>query len=187
MALFKNPNDPRQPTVGVYGWFFQYQNKTHCLYIGQAGLPASHSERCTLFRGISQLARATFTSDKGQKLDTDFVVGTAIKYVEREILSECFWEHLADEPEREKALCREQGPLIQNPITCTIHQDLKCMSQDFGWNITRTTGKTLEQRQEVIKQAEAAVFKALFKYIDVVLGIPPNGIETSAAKDSDAE
>jgi hypothetical protein len=86
MAVFKNPNDPRQPKAGVYGWFFQYQHKTHCLYIGQAGLPASPTERCTLFRGISQLARATFCSDgKGKRLDTAFVVGCAIRYVGDEL------------------------------------------------------------------------------------------------------
>jgi hypothetical protein len=175
MALFKNPNTPRQPQAGVYGWFFQYQEKTYCLYIGKAGQPPSHTERCTLFRGTSQLARATFSSDgKGRRLDTDFVVGCAIRYVESVIPVECIWEHLTDDPEREKALCRERGPLIQNHNTCTIHKDLKCLSQDFGWNITRSTGKTLEQRQEVIRQAEAAVFKALFKYIDAVLRIPPN-------------
>lgn len=165
MAIFKNPNEPRQPKKGVYGWFFQYQNYTHCLYIGQAGLKVSHEERCTLLRGINQLARATFTSDKGQKLDTDFVVGCAIRYVEKVIAVECFWQHIADDPSREKELCRQRRPLIQGRYTCELHQDLKCKSQGCGWDITKKTEKTLEQKLEVRRQAEGAVFEALRQYI----------------------
>jgi hypothetical protein len=164
MPIFKNPNDPRQPKAGVYGWFFEHQGKTHCVYIGQAGMPASHTERCTLFRGISQLARITFSSDgKGEKLDTDFVVGCAIRYVENVFGVECFWEHLSDDPANEKAICRERRPLIQ--ALDTIHPDLKCFSKDCAWNLTKKTGRTLEQRLEVVVRAEAEVFKGLSKYI----------------------
>lgn len=127
MAQFINPNEPRQPVGGVYEWFFERDRKRISLYIGQAGLPASHTERSTLFRGISQLARKTFTSDgKGQKLDTDFVVGSAIRFVERSFKTECVWEHISDDPNDERRLCQQRKPLIQNADTCTIYTEPKC-------------------------------------------------------------
>jgi hypothetical protein len=165
MPIFKNPNEPRQPRPGVYGWFFNRSGEVRCLYIGQAGLPLSHSERCTLFRGISQLARATFCSQSdGKKLDTDFVVGTAIRYVEKTWGIECYWQHISDDPTEELASCAEWKPLIQD-ARGRIFTDLKCLSDAGEWNIVKKTGKTLDQRKDVVRQAESAVFTALGKYL----------------------
>src|SRR5262249_21145033 len=119
--------------------------------------------------GMSELARATFSSDgQGKKLDTDFVVGCALKYLERELRAKWYSEDIFDDPSKEEAICRERHPLIRDEHTQRIYEELKCPSEGCGWNITRKTGKTLEQRREVVQQAEEAVFKVLRKRIPVV-------------------
>ncbi|MBW1702958.1 MAG: hypothetical protein JRJ50_12735 [Deltaproteobacteria bacterium] len=85
MAIFGNPNFPVQPQRGVYGWYAHKNGKeTIAIYIGMAGQKESFLPKGTLFRGISELQRNTFTSNSPNynALDTDFIVGTAILFFE---------------------------------------------------------------------------------------------------------
>ena len=84
MAIFENPNSPCQPHEGVYGWYAQKDGQeTIAIYIGMAGQKMSFIPKGTLFRGISELQRNTFTSNHPYNtLDTDFIVGTTILYFE---------------------------------------------------------------------------------------------------------
>jgi len=84
MAIFENPNDPVQPQCGVYGWYAQTADTQITIYIGEAGKKGSLTPKGTLFRGVSELQRNTFTSNSPDynSLDTDFIVGTAIRFFE---------------------------------------------------------------------------------------------------------
>ena len=96
MAIFKNPNSPAQPQAGVYGWYAEKDGgKRISIYIGMAGRKKSFIPKGTLFRGVSELQRNTFTSNSPHydKLDTDFIVGTAIRFFEGKGYL-CVWEHL---------------------------------------------------------------------------------------------
>jgi hypothetical protein len=79
-AIFKNPNDPDQPQRGVYGWYAQKSGEEPItIYIGSAGQKRSFLQKGTLFRGVSELQRNTFTSNSPNynALDTDFTVDWA--------------------------------------------------------------------------------------------------------------
>jgi len=163
MPYLVNPNIPQQPAAGVYEWFYEMDGERVSLYIGQAGQRESPTPASTLFRGLQELAQKTFCSDgKGRNLDTDFVVGCAIKFVEQEIGAQCNWEHISSDCSQERSFCQTRQPRIQNPVTCTIFPDLKCTSDDNHWCFA---GKTVEARRVLIAEAEKAVWAVLLEYL----------------------
>jgi len=85
MATFENPNEPVQPQRGVYGWYaLKDGSERVTIYVGMAGQKQSILQKGTLFRGISELQRNTFSQKYPEcsYLDTDFIVGTAIIFFE---------------------------------------------------------------------------------------------------------
>lgn len=165
MAHFLNPNDPPQPSAGVYEWHFHTGKERVSLYIGQAGRKPSPTPASTLFRGIQQVMQKTFYSDgAGKRLDTDFIVGCAIRYVEKVLGHVCTWEHISNDPNQEKALCIARRPLIQTQ-RAVLHTDLKCCSGEVEWHLPK--GTDLEQMRNVRLRAEDAVFGLLAKYLEL--------------------
>jgi len=91
---FLNPNEPEQPAHGVYRWYCLRDREEFTLYVGSTGKrDKSLSSPSTLRRGILEATRSSLTSDNGSKLDTDFIVGTAILYFKAEGF-DCCWEHV---------------------------------------------------------------------------------------------
>jgi len=58
-------------------------------------------------------------------LDTDFIVGTAIKYLTKEADLDCVWRHICDDPTQERTLCRELGSVILQAENATIRREFK--------------------------------------------------------------
>lgn len=163
MAYFKNPNNPQQPQPGVYGWFVESPKGKFCIYIGEAGKRKSPKQKGTLLRGVTELQREAFSTDSPnyQKLDTDFVVETTIRYLERKELK-VFWEHLSNDPENEKDLAKEFKPLIQNE-TPYIYKELKIeMPEKHYW---KWPNNDHNRCIEKLKEAENYVFNALDKLL----------------------
>ena len=100
----------------------------------KAGKRKSVKQKGTLLRGVTELQRDTFSSDSPnyQKLDTDFVVGTTIRYFEHKGFN-VFWEHLSNDPTQEKEFAGRLKPVIQNSVP-HIYRDLKIESPEkFYW------------------------------------------------------
>ncbi len=156
MAYFKNPNSPIQPQSGVYGWFAEKDGMRQiAIYIGNAGQRKSLTPRGTLFRGVSELQQNTFTSNSPSydKLDTDFIVGTAIKFFEL-IGYTCYWEHLHNDPAEESDFVEKYQPIIQYWNRPVINEELRCHKKETGyWNRRKTP--------EGLSEAETEVFKVL--------------------------
>jgi len=111
---FLNPNEPEQPARGIYRWYCVRDREEFTLYVGSAGRrERGISSPSTLRRGILEATRSCLTSDQGFKLDTDFIVGTAIQYFKSEGF-DCCWEHISDRPDEEKLLCSRYRPLLQD-------------------------------------------------------------------------
>lgn len=159
MAIFKNPNNPVQPQPGVYGWFGESKGSSICIYIGESGKRNSVKEKGTLLRGVTELQRDTFSTDSPnyQKLDTDFVVGTAIRYFETKGY-DVFWEHVSNDPNQEKEFARLFQPVIQNTIP-HIHRVLKIESSDkLYWKWPKDDREKCLQK---LQEAEDRIFKVL--------------------------
>jgi hypothetical protein len=163
MATFRNPNSPQQPQPGVYGWFLMIQGKDRCLYIGSAGKRATAKTKGTLLRGITELQRDTFSSDspKYQRLDTDFVVGTAIRFFENEGYS-VYWKHISDDPQQEKDLHAKWLPLIQKPNTPYILSNLKIPKTKLRyWKWPGASVDKIKACEQKMLEAEGLVFDQL--------------------------
>ena len=52
------------------------------------------------------------SSDKGEFLDTDFIVGTALRFLKAQGY-DCIWQHVSDSPADERAFCHQYLPLLQ--------------------------------------------------------------------------
>ncbi len=156
MAIFENPNWPTQPQKGVYGWFAQKEGiEAIPIYIGMAGKQKSFSPKGTLFRGISQLQRNTFSqkSPGCSCLDTDFIVGSAIIFLESKGYS-CVWRHLSNEPGEELKLVNKWRPMLQDPRTAKLLDHLKAKKyEETYWDARKTP--------EGVKEAELAIFSVL--------------------------
>jgi len=162
MAIFENPNFPLQPQKGVYGWYAQKDGQaTIVIYIGMAGQKPSLIPKGTLFRGISELQRNTFTSNTSNSpyntLDTDFIVGTAILYFERNGYS-CVWSHISDNPADELRYVAEQKPILQNVSNTKIKMEFKLRKDEKDYWKTRKT-------QDGVKEAERELFSLLDKTV----------------------
>src|SRR5271170_1248521 len=87
MVSFENPNSPEQPQPGTYIWLARKGIEETTIYIGQAGKRDCLFPSGTLFRGAAELQRCQLTSrspvDPQSALDTNFIVGTAIRYFEK--------------------------------------------------------------------------------------------------------
>lgn len=156
MAIFKNPNNPVQPQCGVYGWFAQKdEQKPIAIYIGQAGRNKSSIPKGTLFRGVSELQRNTFCQKYHNytRLDTDFIVGTTIKYFEKKGC-ECFWIHLCNDPKEEKNYVLKEKPILQNQNNAFIKGEFMMKRSELGyWEARRN--------EEGVREAERVIFEIL--------------------------
>ena len=157
MAIFLNPNNPVQPLKGVYKWFAV--GKCYIsIYIGQAGdrKGSCYSKKGTLYRGMSELRRSVFTSNspKYDKLDTDFIVGTAIKFFETEGFT-CYWRHIDDDPQKEKYYVKLNNPILQDK-----YGRIKNLfgHQQSGSNSWR---KQIKNCQSAVIKAEKHIFSKL--------------------------
>ena len=159
MAIFENPNSPVQPQRGVYGWYAQKEGKkTIAIYIGMAGQKKSNLPKGTLFRGISELQRNTFTSNPPYNtLDTDFIVGTAILYFENLGYS-CVWKHIDNDPYNEQEQVEEQEPFLQNTRNTKIKMELKLKKDEDNYWKNRNS-------IEGVTEAEKELFSILEKHL----------------------
>ncbi|MDY0267725.1 hypothetical protein [Trichloromonas sp.] len=152
MAIFINPNSPVQPQAGVYGWFAQKDGLARiAIYIGMAGQKGSFIPKGTLFRGVSELQRNTFTSNAPDydKLDTDFIVGTAIRFFEQKGYL-CTWEHLNNDPTTETAMVVSMKPVIQNQSNARIKETLRIRKEQKGyWHLKKNSEGVIEAEHEV--------------------------------------
>lgn len=135
-VVFRNPNNPAQPAKGVYRWFFRNGNAKKTLYVGEAGRKGRRKAPIpsTLLRGAQEASRsAGISSDKkGKTLDTDFIVGTAIKYLTTRG-ADCVWEHVSDDPGDEGKVSARLCPLLQDGLK--IKGRFKCKRVgDDRWN-----------------------------------------------------
>jgi len=132
MAKFENPNDPMQPKGGVYCWYAKKNKLKIAIYVGQAGGRQSFAIRGTLFRGVSEVQRNTFSSDSVNSyrtIDVDFIVGTAIAFLEVEHGFECIWRHVDDEPKNEGNWVRAEKPILQD-INGRVKEKLRLRNED---------------------------------------------------------
>lgn len=90
----------QETQAGACGWFLDRDGENDCLYEGEAG-KRKGTQRGTLYRGVSGLQGATFSSDKHcHKLDTDFVVSAAIRYL-MALGHSVYRQQLSDDPAEE--------------------------------------------------------------------------------------
>jgi len=157
MATFENPNSPEQPQAGVYVWYARKNRRQIAIYVGEAGKRKSLFPSGTLFRGVCQLQRSPFTSnsrkDQHSALDTNFIVGTAIRYFEKHGYS-CVWKHICNNPKEEKLWVQREKPILQNPMNADIKAGFRVKKSRVGyWKANQT--------QAGIDEAEKAIFSAL--------------------------
>ena len=161
MVVFKNPNSPAQPQEGVYGWFAEKDGERRItIYIGMAGQKESLiSPNGTLFRGVSELQRNTFTSNSPHydKLDTDFIVGTAIMFFKEKGYL-CVWEHLSNDPTKELTIVAFEKPVLQNVDDAKIKKVFRVSKDEKGYWQGRKS-------KEGVREAEREVFSALERLI----------------------
>jgi hypothetical protein len=160
MAVFKNPNFPAQPEAGVYGWFAEKNGEIQfAIYIGMAGRKNSFTQKGTLFRGVSELQRNTFTSNSPgyDALDIDFIIGTAIKFFELKGYT-CLWEHLDDDPTKKLEIVKSMKPIIQKIENAKILDELR---------IRKIEKHYWKHRQNIkgVNEAESEVFSVLQRLI----------------------
>jgi hypothetical protein len=156
MGIFKNPNSPVQPQTGVYGWFAEKGSARRIsIYIGMAGQKEAFIPKGTLFRGVSELQRNTFTSNSPDydKLDTDFIVGTAIRFFEKRGYL-CVWEHLSNNPTKELTLVASEKPVLQNVDNARIKDELRICKKHKGYWQGR-------KNEEGVREAEREIFSVL--------------------------
>ena len=158
MAVFKNPNDPAQPQAGVYRWFFKKDDKIHTLYVGNAGANNTILPKGTLYRGVSELQRSPFSSDRGRSLDTDFIVGTSINLIENRLSYECQWEHISNNPVDEYITCRKYLPLLQQETNCRIKLKYKFHCSNRRWHFE---GISDEDKKKMINEATELIYSEL--------------------------
>jgi hypothetical protein len=156
MATFENPNDPVQPQIGVYGWYASKGGAAQtAIYIGAAGQKTSYLKKGTLFRGVSQLQRNTFTSNSPDydALDVDFIVGTAIRFFESKGYA-CLWKHISNQPEDEIRFVKADLPVLQNTGNGRVKDEFRIKkNRKLYWQSRKSSNG--------VKEAEEAIFSAL--------------------------
>jgi hypothetical protein len=157
MAIFENPNSPGQPQPGVYVWRAQKTDReTIAIYVGEAGKRTSLFPGGTLFRGVSQVQRSPFTSNsnkaKHSSLDTNFVVGTAIRYFEKEGWV-CTWKHISDDPTTEMQYVRREKPILQELATGDIKPQFTMKKIEVGYWQAQKTRAGIDAAEKAIHRA----------------------------------
>jgi hypothetical protein len=153
--LFENANEPEQPCPGVYRWYVLADGKDVTIYVGRAGHRGRQvSTPSTLRRGLQEAQRSCVTSDSGQHLDTDFVVGTAL-LVLREKGYVCRWQHLSDDPTAERAEWTRFKPLLQ-PVSPHLNTTLRLRKPGRG---ARWSGHDIEQATELLSPRMHDLFR----------------------------
>ncbi len=100
---------------------------------------------------------ATFTSNKGKSIDTDFIVGTVLQHIEHELNVQCVWEHLDDDPKKEHQFCMNKRPALQDPSTGKIFTELKC--EHKGINNWKITEKNIEEQMKIIEKGREEILR----------------------------
>jgi hypothetical protein len=157
MAIFENPNCPVQPQAGVYGWYARKDGREITIYVGESGKRKSLFPSSTLYRGVCQVQRSPFTSnskkDLHSSLDTNFIVGTAIRYFENDHYS-CVWKHICDDPKQERCCAQRENPILQSAASADIKAEFRVKKSQVGyWKAKKT--------QYGIAEAEDVIFSAL--------------------------
>jgi hypothetical protein len=161
---FKNVNDPEQPQPGVYRWYIKdIDGREFTLYVGNAGYGVkSGLPKGTLNRGCSEAQQGgSLSTDKGQTIDTDFIVGTTLKYFKNKG-SNCIWEHIDDDYKKEKEHAIKLSPFLQRQGCAEIKEVFRCRKEEGYWKgkdriseaeseIYRRLDEELNARQEVRK------------------------------------
>lgn len=148
----------------MYEWI-AIDDKGCCIviYVGRAGgkKGSCYSEKGTLYRGISELQRSVFTSNspKYDKLDTDFIVGTAIKFFETEGFT-CYWRHIDDDPQKEKHYVKLKNPILQDK-NGRIKNKFRCQHNSGSWKFQQSNCK------DTVSKAENLIFSLLAKYLPI--------------------
>jgi hypothetical protein len=155
MITFENPNIPQQPQKGVYAWYTRKGDRNLVIYIGQAGYKDTCIQKGTLFRGVSELQRATFSQD--YVLDTDFIVGTTIMFFD-EHGYDCTWKHISDHPEEEGRFIVSQDPLLQD-IKGKVKIVFKAKKENKDY--WKLKGLDEYSKRQKIREAEQAIVKEL--------------------------
>jgi hypothetical protein len=156
MVIFENPNSPTQPQRGVYAWYARKPgDEPLTIYVGMAGKKDSIILKGTLFRGISELQRNTFTSNSPDynALDTDFIVGTAIKCFRDHGFS-CVWRHIDNDPRNEVECVRVQKPILQNANGLIWPKYRLRKSEKGYWQVRKTKGGVAEAEKELYRVLE---------------------------------
>jgi hypothetical protein len=157
MITFENPNTPQQPQKGVYAWYAKKEDKMITIYIGEAGKKGSVLPKGTLFRGVSELQRNTFSSNSPSydKLDTDFIVGTAVLFFSQNGY-ECIWKHISNDPQQERCFVAQQTPILQDENNTDIKPEFKSKKGIAGyWKLSPSK----------VREAEDAIYQQLAKYL----------------------
>lgn len=149
MPQFKNPNNPEQPQVGVYMWKCKKGDKEKILYVGRAGKRKTILPRGTLFRGASEAQKGgKISTDKGKSLDVDFIVGCAIQIFE-ENGWKCYWEHIDNDPDKEKDMCKKHYPILQNDNTRVLPKFKH--KNEYDWNDNENRDRAIQLLKEDLK------------------------------------
>jgi len=160
MAKFENPNDPIQPKGGVYCWYAEKNHLKIAIYVGQAGGRQSFAIRGTLFCGVREVQRNTFSSDSVNSyrtIDVDFIVGTAIVFLEEEHGFECIWRHVDDEPKNEGNWVRSEKPILQD-INGRVKEELRLRKEERGyWKLAASGSRNGKVR--TISEAQGEIRK----------------------------
>jgi hypothetical protein len=156
MVTFENPNAPQQPQKGVYAWYARRGDKRRAIYVGQAGQKNSVLPKGTLFRGVSELQRNTFTSNSPfyDKLDTDSIVGTALLFFGQNGY-ECMWKHISNDPQQEVHLVAQERPILQNEKTAEIRPEFRLKKRDGRWKLSDLQ----------VRIAQDGIFQQLARYL----------------------
>jgi len=89
-------------------------------------------------------------------LDTDFIVGTAILYFEKNGYA-CLWRHISDEPTDESRYVKEQKPILQNSTNGYIRDEYKLKKEEDYWK--------KRKNREGVSEAEKGIFSILDVYV----------------------
>ena len=114
-VVFDNPNCPPQPAKGVYRWYYKDGSEKKTFYVGESGgrRKSRFAEPCTLARGaLEAQGGSSISSDSGKNLDTDFIVGKAIQWLQDKGY-DCHWQHIDGDPKKEKDFCKSHHPVLQ--------------------------------------------------------------------------
>ncbi len=110
-------------------------------------------------RGVTELQRETFSSNHPgyNKLDTDFVVGTAIRFFEKYGFT-VYWKHLSNDPSEEAKLAKEWNPVLQDDRP-HLFSELKAEKKSKGY--WRWPKEDFQLAAQKLDEAEKEVFKAI--------------------------